>query len=198
MESPRKHCGHGTRGIIFFRDAFEDKMSVGLRRCLIHLVFVFPTLDQLSTCSCCERRMKFWSMLRILQMFKMSSACKNFGPTATDVAQQRVRTAPFIFESRHPFANIVRSKPSGIFTAINLSNDRHVAGCAVRRTRMGSNWNFNDCPQTSFSSARRASAECSKDEQCGKLEIVHWDHTCICHDTERSTRYERNSPGPPI
>ena len=61
-------------------------------------------------------------MLRILQMFKMFSACKSFGPTATDVVQQCVRTAPFIFESRHPFANIVRTEPSSNFTATNLSN----------------------------------------------------------------------------
>ena len=117
--------------------------------------------------------MKFWSMLRILQMFKMSSACKNFSPTATDVVQQRVRTAPFIFESRHPFANIVRTEPSSIFTATNLSNTDMLLAVPYNARAWVATGIFNDCPQTSFSSAQRASAEYSKDEQCGKLEIVH-------------------------
>ena len=65
----------------------------------------------------------FERMLPTLQTFKTSSACKNSGRTATDVLEQRVRTAPFIFGSRHPLANIVRIKHLPvIFAAVDLSN----------------------------------------------------------------------------
>ena len=59
------------------------------------------------------------------------------------------------------------------FTATNLSNTDMLLAVPYNARAWVATGIFNDCPQTSFSSAQRASAEYSKDEQCGKLEIVH-------------------------